>query len=374
MNEVNFNKTTSPWDLHTKLVNVIIPVHRTHNRPCFLGAALGSVARQRVSSFRIECILIGDGCEPDKALMPPGLPVNLFCYSRSVGVSQARSKGVQMAQGSVVVFLDADCVAEETWLENLTQSWDPDIGVRGGRVLDAAHRCLNEKGAYGEGAPLPFVGFANAAFRREIFEAVGPFEGKYGGEDLDFCWRACLKGYRVEYRPEAVVRHWGQKSFLSFFLKGRRARFFIRKFGNLLPLRHPLNFRKNSERILDSFLIACGYGWERLWEKTEDSLLQAASTVIPLNVTLHSKPLVKPLAVVWWRARQGGRILNLGNQKEYQLDGLSQKIWEGLLSQKTVEEIAGFLSEEVDEAENKLCRDAEQFMRSLYEEKLLNVL
>jgi GT2 family glycosyltransferase len=50
----------------------------------------------------------------------------------------------------------------------------------------------------------------NLALRREVWEAVGPFDERYpfpAGEDSDWCTRARAAGERLWFRPEAVVWH-----------------------------------------------------------------------------------------------------------------------------------------------------------------------
>jgi GT2 family glycosyltransferase len=56
---------------------------------------------------------------------------------------------------------------------------------------------------------LPFAATANLVIRRDVFEAVGPFDPglKTAGEDADWCWRAAELGHAIEYVPDATVLH-----------------------------------------------------------------------------------------------------------------------------------------------------------------------
>jgi len=47
--------------------------------------------------------------------------------------------------------------------------------------------------------------------RRQVLEATHGFDPEYYlyGEDMDFCWRAKLAGWKVVYFPGAVITHFG---------------------------------------------------------------------------------------------------------------------------------------------------------------------
>jgi GT2 family glycosyltransferase len=51
------------------------------------------------------------------------------------------------------------------------------------------------------------------AFRRSVFEKIGPFDAKFGSgtkipaEDLDFFYRAYAEGFKLIYSPDVVVYH-----------------------------------------------------------------------------------------------------------------------------------------------------------------------
>ena len=51
------------------------------------------------------------------------------------------------------------------------------------------------------------------SFRREVLEEIGGFDTRYGGtffyEETDTCLRVRKLGYRMRYRPDAVLTHLG---------------------------------------------------------------------------------------------------------------------------------------------------------------------
>jgi GT2 family glycosyltransferase len=139
-------------------------------------------------------------------------------------------KGLDLASGEIVVFVDDDVTVTADWLECLVAPFaDPSIGVVGGRVITRAGRRPRPKGKpgriswYGKhwgnvaslqgDAPLEVQGVmeGNWAWRRGLltslkFDPILNFDdaSMYG---LDLCLLAIGKGFRVVYDPRAVVYH-----------------------------------------------------------------------------------------------------------------------------------------------------------------------
>jgi len=162
-----------------------------------------------------------------------GLNLIVVEQARS-GAATARNAGVNRTTAPLILFLDDDMIA------------DPDLLARHLR----AHRTA--PGAIVLGAipvhpdsPRSFlsVGLAAWADRRDarlrheawvppddvlsghvsvsrkVFELLGGFDteftagGSFGGEDIDFGWRARLKGIPLRYVPQAVARQVYTKTF-----------------------------------------------------------------------------------------------------------------------------------------------------------------
>jgi glycosyltransferase involved in cell wall biosynthesis len=90
------------------LLSVIVP---THDRPEFLATAVGSVLSQELRD--LEVVVVDDGSGPAGAMAASQLAerderVRLVRLDRSVGASAARNRGVQVARGELVGFLDDD--------------------------------------------------------------------------------------------------------------------------------------------------------------------------------------------------------------------------------------------------------------------------
>jgi GT2 family glycosyltransferase len=93
---------------------------------------------------------------------------------------------------------------------------DPRILREVGRSVDAfghAYSPLQEgerdQGQYDRVLEVLFVSSCAMLVSRDAWQRTGPFDERYAGhhDDLDFCWRARVAGYRVLMTPLAQARH-----------------------------------------------------------------------------------------------------------------------------------------------------------------------
>ncbi len=85
-------------------VSVVIPAY---NSGKFLGQALESVFAQTYTDY--EVIVIDDGSTDDtQEILEPHLSRIKYLYQENQGVAAARNKGIKIAQGKLIAFLDAD--------------------------------------------------------------------------------------------------------------------------------------------------------------------------------------------------------------------------------------------------------------------------
>jgi glycosyltransferase involved in cell wall biosynthesis len=148
-----------------------------------------------------------------------------------------RNCGVGLAQGEIIAFVDADCVPESGWLENLIKHFSGNIRIVGGpnihsrsgcsKVADAVYDVLET--FLGSGGSAQFLRIerptyvkaiptCNLAVDRSLFYEVGGFKEKLRfNEDSDLCYRFRKSGHKILYSPEAKVNHMrGIKSYVDF--------------------------------------------------------------------------------------------------------------------------------------------------------------
>jgi glycosyl transferase family 2 len=129
-------------------------------------------------------------------------------------IPEQRNVAVARSSGDILVFIDASCVPEKHWLDELVAPLVND----GERAVAGSYRSLGTDGIRDEDARIlgtpKYVREAptmNLAVARSVFDDVGGFDESFSyGSDVDFTWRLNDAGIRVRYVPEAVVGHeWG---------------------------------------------------------------------------------------------------------------------------------------------------------------------
>ena len=149
----------------------------------------------------------------------------------NLGFAKANNIGIRTARGTFVVLLNSDTVVTPGWLDSLVASaeTDPDIGIVTPKLvwpdgrLDATGHSFSFEPYFitdrGQGEPdlrqydnlteLISTSFACVLLRKRLFSEIGLLDEKmfFYFEDLDFCVRAKIAGWRVVYAPLSRVYH-----------------------------------------------------------------------------------------------------------------------------------------------------------------------
>lgn len=111
-----------------ELVSVIIPAY---NAEAGIEKAIQSVLEQTYS--KIECIVIDDGSEDQTREIVDSLAEKdqriIVCHSHNQGVSCARNKGLSLANGTYIAFLDSDDWMEPDMIEQLLHEMSNDAAL-----------------------------------------------------------------------------------------------------------------------------------------------------------------------------------------------------------------------------------------------------
>ncbi|GGN23751.1 glycosyltransferase family 2 protein [Halarchaeum nitratireducens] len=111
----------------------------------------------------------------------------IFVVDESLGVCEARNRGVEEASGDVIAFTDDDCEPPSEWLSVIAEAFrdDPDLVILEGPV-----------GGYGNYDGTRKYPTCNLAVRRSAIESAGGFrpEYEYWREDTEFGWRIEAEG------------------------------------------------------------------------------------------------------------------------------------------------------------------------------------
>lgn len=133
------------------------------------------------------------------------------------GAAHARNVGALHSRGDLLVFLDADDVADRSWLSGIVaaaENFDAVAGELEGERLNSpevlAWRPVSSiRESFERARFLPCAPGGNVAVRREAFYAIGGFDESYpiAGEEPDFAWRLQLAGFTLGYATDAVVSY-----------------------------------------------------------------------------------------------------------------------------------------------------------------------
>lgn len=187
----------------------------TRDRCARLAALLESLRGQTVDGS-FEVVVVDDGSVDGTAAFLDRAPgVRVLRRDQGGGPAAARNLGWRAASGSLVVFVDDDCVATPGWLAALAAAAAATPGaVVQGRVDPMPW----ERGLLGpfsrslwvEEGPGPYYQTANIAYPRALLESLGGFDADafpFVGEDTDLAWRALRAGARFVFAADAHVHH-----------------------------------------------------------------------------------------------------------------------------------------------------------------------
>lgn len=226
------SSTNGSSDPCPDMISIIVP-HL--DQPDHLRRCIASLQAQGRPKQEIEIIVVDNGSKSlpiEICSRSPG--VTLLC-ERTPGPGPARNLGVSRAQGEILAFIDADCIADPGWLSEIEHCFSEraDIGIIGGDVRIACQdpRRLTLLESYESIfafrmreyiAKQGFTGTGNLAVRADILAAVGPFGGIDIAEDRDWGQRALRLGFRTHYRPQMIVFHPARKNLAEIARKWDR--------------------------------------------------------------------------------------------------------------------------------------------------------
>ncbi|MGH3495390.1 MAG: glycosyltransferase family 2 protein, partial [Sciscionella sp.] len=185
------------------------------------------------SANRLQLICVdnasGDGSVPRIKRAVPG--VQIIESAVNTGFAGGCNLGAQHATGDVLAFLNNDARPHPGWVRAavLALRADPTVGVIASKVLDWDGEKIDFVDAgltwfgmgYSRGAGTPddpshdiardtlFATGAAMFVRAGVFRELEGFDERFFMfyEDVDFGWRANLRGWRVRFVPESIAYH-----------------------------------------------------------------------------------------------------------------------------------------------------------------------
>jgi glycosyltransferase involved in cell wall biosynthesis len=218
-----------PRDTTALTFSVVIP-HL--NQPQMLERCLASLVAGRRRPE--EIIVVDNGSAELPQAICAEFPGVSLLTEPIPGPGPARNRGVTAARSSVLAFIDADCIADPSWLETAEAALaDPSAEILGGDVrialTDPARLTMLEayESIYAYRMDLyiarqGFTGTGNLVIRRAVFDSVGPFGGLDMAEDRDWGQRASARGHDLRYVAAMRVYHPARQDFAGLYAKWDR--------------------------------------------------------------------------------------------------------------------------------------------------------
>jgi GT2 family glycosyltransferase len=212
--------------------SIIIP---SCNRPVQLNNCLDSLTRLDFPKSQFEVVVVDDGSASsmESVIESYRSLINITLITqKNAGPGIARNNGVANSRGRFIAFTDDDCKPDRGWLTRLSSQLQkfPDIAC-GGHIsnglddniysvasqllVDYLYTYYNRETEHSQ-----FYTSNNMAMARDVFNAVGGFDRNYPGlcgEDRELCDHLRHCGYGWTYVPEAIVYHYHELKFWSFW-------------------------------------------------------------------------------------------------------------------------------------------------------------
>lgn len=234
------------------MISIIVPVYNSEKtiREC-----LDSLLNQDFKE-EYEIILVDDGSEDNsiEIIEEYFKRVDKLALLKSEhrGPAVARNLGANNARGDILLFTDADCVADKNWIIEMTKSFERKeiVGVQGRyctkqEVVIAKFAQYEIEDRYDrmkKSEYIDFIGSYSAAYSRDVYLSEGGFNESFtiaSGEDPDLSYRLASKGFKMVFNERAIVYHHHPDSLYKY-LKQKFYRAYWR-----VPL-----YRRNRGKIL----------------------------------------------------------------------------------------------------------------------------
>ncbi len=207
-------------------VSIIIPAL---NEERMIARCLESIAQLDFPRNQFEVILVDNGSTDATLQIAESFTDRLnlkVLQKKGVRISALRNLGAREAQGAILAFLDADCLAPSAWLSRILELAPADrAGVLGAHYLlpegsswvgSTWHR-YHEAPMAGDVSHVPA---GDLVMRRQDFLRVGGFdETIQTNEDYELCERVRAAGMPVRAFPQIGVIHLGTAQSLRVFYR-----------------------------------------------------------------------------------------------------------------------------------------------------------
>ncbi|MBM4452782.1 MAG: glycosyltransferase, partial [Chloroflexi bacterium] len=195
---------------------------------------------QRISSQKFdgnyEIVVLDSGSTDSTLEIAHSFPTKITRIEpREFHHGRTRNLGAELASGRILVYITQDALPlYDSWLQKLTEDLDdPRVAMVVGRQIPwpdtkppekffysyyfPEHKIEVVSGASGYYRDNMFISNVNSAIKRDVWQQFKFSEKVILAEDKEFARRVLLAGWKIVYRPDAVVYHAHDFSLRSIF-------------------------------------------------------------------------------------------------------------------------------------------------------------
>lgn len=200
-------------------ISVIIPSYRSWP---LIGETLAALRRQTYAA-PFEILVVDSSDDGSEQSIAEAFPdIRLIHLIEQTNPGGARNRGIEIATGSLIAFVDADAVPEDRWLEKIVAAHEahPEYAGIGGSIANAnagqvvarvAH--LLEFSGYTPDWPARsarVIPTCNLSFKRKALESARFLEATWGNEDVELVERLRSQGAVIWFDPTIQVAHFSK--------------------------------------------------------------------------------------------------------------------------------------------------------------------
>jgi glycosyltransferase involved in cell wall biosynthesis len=194
-------------------ISIVIPARNEGRR---IARCLCSLGNQSLVPERYEIIVVDDGSDDDSAQVAQ-LHGARVVRQQKKGAAAARNLGIAEARGEVILFTDADCIADEHWAERLANPLlEASIQGTVGRIITRQKHWLarliqaeldERYSRMQQSRFIDFINSGNCGFKRALLDENRYDESFSWIEDLELSFRLARGGNRMIFVPDAIIAH-----------------------------------------------------------------------------------------------------------------------------------------------------------------------
>jgi len=206
-------KTTST---ELPFVSVVIPVY---NSPSGLERTLKNLQQQTYPQDKWEIIVVDNCSTENNREIATRYSCTFLQENRMRNSYAARNTGIRSARGSIIAFIDADCVPVKNWLEEgIKTMQSTNAEIVGGNIQFTFEKKIHGIAEMADSIVFlqqeKYVKFrksactANLFISKSVFDSLGLFPEKAASSiDVYFTANAVKKGRTIAFAPKATIHH-----------------------------------------------------------------------------------------------------------------------------------------------------------------------